>query len=407
MNNFEINCAGVGEICSNMQRTGGSLSDSSSRLRRAARELSGQRGFGISTVRSNINYLAQNTSVHSRDSYVLAAFLRELERNVVTTENRTHMTMTSATPTKKDSNFFSPAIYGMAQVINRIKNSPYAGWLKKYIEYSGKNGDFLKLLADKFLLAGFPAAEFTDYFITNYKSLTGLGATIGGIVGGVAAGAVSGGGNALIGLFKPGADSSFSVNIPGYKDGIKTNGDNSEKGYLASIKGEVEGYLGSAGAKYESDYVSGEATVKVGRGIVQGKAEAVLFKDGAFDPSLDVEASVEVQAIHGKAEGKLGSKDINLYGEAEGAIGVAEAGFDMKINKNEVKVGGEAGFAVAKGEAKAGFNLFGLKIELTGEAELLGVGVGGKFEKTSNSVEVGGKLSFLGGLGLNLKVSWK
>jgi len=71
-----------------------------------------------------------------------------------------------------------------------------------------------------------------------------------------------------------------------------------------------------------------------------------------------------------------------------------------------IGVGAGASAAVFKGEVKQGFTLFGVNFDVTAEGEALAVGAKANLGIDDNSFELGGKLSALAGLGLNLKINW-
>lgn len=167
------------------------------------------------------------------------------------------------------------------------------------------------------------------------------------------------------------------------------------EGYL--LKGEVEGSYG---------LLSGSASAAVGLVGVSGEAKAVLFQDGEFNPEISLKGEAEAHGIQATAAGRFGDDQNNVHAEATGTVGYAHAEAGVYAGKDGVGVEASAGAAVVHGEATAGFTIFGINVDVTGEAEALAVGAEFKAEATTNSVELGGKFSLLAGLGLNIKVSW-
>lgn len=174
----------------------------------------------------------------------------------------------------------------------------------------------------------------------------------------------------------------------------------------AGVKGEVEGYLGKVETEGEWGWLSGGAALAVGTAAVSGEAGAYLFRDGKLDPSLRLKAGAEVKGISGEAKAQFGSDDYNVHISGEGSVGYANAEAGCALGRDGISAKAEVGAAAVKGEVQGGFTLFGIKIDVAAEGSALSVGAGAEFNATSNSFELGGKLAFLAGLGLKIKVSW-
>lgn len=166
---------------------------------------------------------------------------------------------------------------------------------------------------------------------------------------------------------------------------------------ISAVQDSIKGQYGLA---------SGEIKGAVGTLALSGEAACVLFDKGKFDPKLALQAKAEAKGANVIAEGKLGTEDYNVHGEAEGVLGHAKAEGNLAIDKTGVKAKAEVGAAALHGEAKAGFTIAGVNIDVTGEGELASVGAKFEFGADEDEFEIGGKLSALAGLGLKLKVSW-
>lgn len=160
---------------------------------------------------------------------------------------------------------------------------------------------------------------------------------------------------------------------------------------------ENEGRVGIVKGGYEASV----GTVKA-----EGKATLNVYSSGEFNPKLEASAKAEAQGVSGKLEGSLGTDDLNVHLKGEGTVGKAEAEAKIAISKDGVGGKAEAGAAVFSGKATVGFKILGLKIDASIKGEALSVGAGAEFGVSDSSFEVGGKLSFLAGLGLKIKVSW-
>lgn len=152
--------------------------------------------------------------------------------------------------------------------------------------------------------------------------------------------------------------------------------------------------------------LSGEAEISVGAVKAEGKAAFTLVTDGEFDPTLKAEVSAEGSVLSGKAEAAYGSDDFNAHVSGKGSVLKGEAKASLNVSKDglagEAKVGG----AVLSGKATGGFTLWGVKFDLSVQGEVLSAGAEAEFGVKKNEFMLGGKLSFVAGLGLKLKVSW-
>lgn len=152
--------------------------------------------------------------------------------------------------------------------------------------------------------------------------------------------------------------------------------------------------------------VKGGYEASVGTVKAEGKATLNVISSGEFNPKLEVSAKAEAQGVSGKLEGSLGSDDLNVHLKGEGTVGKAEAEAKIALSKDGIGGKAEVGAAVFSGKATGGVNIFGLKIDASIKGEALSVGAGAEFGVSDSSFEIGGKLSFLAGLGLKIKVSW-
>ena len=168
----------------------------------------------------------------------------------------------------------------------------------------------------------------------------------------------------------------------------------------------IEGYVGKGEVSGESGIFSGTLEGTLLEGSAGAEAKAALFSDGQFDPELSLTAKAEATGISGSAEGQIGNDDNNVHGTVEGAVGTASAEATGMIGMDGVGAHVEAGAAVFQGEVEGGFSIFGVNFDASIEGEALSVGAEADFGVTKDEIEVGGKLSFLAGLGLNLKISW-
>lgn len=144
----------------------------------------------------------------------------------------------------------------------------------------------------------------------------------------------------------------------------------------------------------------------IGQVKVSGDCYAKLRKDGKIEPNLAAKVGIKASLISGMAgieyQGKYGSAGIS----ASADVGTIYANAKSIISKEEVTIEGEVGAAAIKGEAQGKITLFGVTLTTTLSGEAGGFGAGAKYSSKANSLEFGGKLSCLFGLGLNFKIDY-
>lgn len=96
MSVFELKYDQLGGVRSQIRGVGSELAGDSLRLRRQMAMLYRQQGFGIEDVRNNIQLLSKATSTLSQDSYKTANFIDELNKSVVTYENKAAAAMSDS-----------------------------------------------------------------------------------------------------------------------------------------------------------------------------------------------------------------------------------------------------------------------------------------------------------------------
>lgn len=168
--------------------------------------------------------------------------------------------------------------------------------------------------------------------------------------------------------------------------------------------------------------LKGEAHTKIGNDTLNVKMDAegsvgdvsedahlkmsLRDENGNINPSFDTGANASAKGITGKVTGQIGNDDVNAHVEAKGTIGGAEAGANLKISKNEIKVKADAEAYVAKGSVKGGYDFFGLKVdgEVGGKALAAGAHAGAEGSDKGFEVDLGASLGL--GVDLKVKVDW-
>ena len=176
-------------------------------------------------------------------------------------------------------------------------------------------------------------------------------------------------------------------------------------------------------------YAQGSAAILTGAIKKEGKyaagsAEASLFKvegetsigvSGSYSEkdeegdvsTIGAKISGSATVLSGEAEGHLGLEDMNVHGEAEGALlgagAEAEGGITYGTNGEfTAKAGAEAEAYLAKGEVKGGFTIFGIDIEVGAEGM---IGVQAEAEVEAGLDGFGFDLG-LGPIGVDIAIDW-
>ena len=207
-----------------------------------------------------------------------------------------------------------------------------------------------------------------------------------------------------------------SLDLLGYKttdkEGLKFN--LTEGDLYAYKKVGLEGYLTKASIENKLGVFSGKSSAELLHFDTDFGGEITLFKDGKFSPNVSIGGSAEGSVLHLETEYQVGTDDLNyhLEGEADvlGGEVKADAGLGYSYENGELqfeaKVEGGAEVYALKGEAKTGFTIFGIDVDVSVEGKL--GAAGGTFSAgvTEDGFNLGGGLSALLGVEANLNVDW-
>lgn len=195
----------------------------------------------------------------------------------------------------------------------------------------------------------------------------------------------------------------------------KDGGWTRQGGELAEVKIHPEGYaqgpqaeagngsasagLFRAGFNEDGDYAGASGNVSGFEGEAHAKAG-----DGK------VEAGASADVVKADVSVRLGTKDVNANGNANGSLLSANAGISGEANlskngKTDIGAKAEAGAYVAKGEYTGGINILGVKIEFTqgGSIGSAHIGASGNAGVDLKNKTVGAEGSFNIGLGVGVK----
>ena len=180
-----------------------------------------------------------------------------------------------------------------------------------------------------------------------------------------------------------------------------------DEGEIAAVReASVSGTGAKIGVEGQYGILSSESSASALTGAVSGEAGFVLAKDGKFQPSVTAGAKANGSVVSGQSGYKIGTDDLNHYGEAKGDLVGGEAKIGVSAGKGGVKAEAGAEAYLAKGEVKGGVEFAGIKIEATveGKAGAVGAKAGGSVTGNAAEGEIGGSLGL--GAGVKVKVDW-
>ncbi|MGN1276880.1 MAG: hypothetical protein ACI4UK_07820 [Floccifex sp.] len=173
------------------------------------------------------------------------------------------------------------------------------------------------------------------------------------------------------------------------------------KSVKSSLYGSISYHYGTISSKNLPISVSIHAlNVKA-----TGKVEAQLWKNKVFDPSLQLNATVDASLLEGNASLKIGNSSIYAKGSAKGYVGVAYAKTKAIVSVDEQTFSLGAGIAALKGSVSCSFHVFGASITLTGSGSIGSMEADLEYSHKNREWEFGSKLGFICGLGFKVKVN--
>ena len=170
----------------------------------------------------------------------------------------------------------------------------------------------------------------------------------------------------------------------------------------------ITAWLGKAHAEAQNEWGYGEANAYVGKADASADFGFLTADDDGKFTFIKAAAGANVEALGGDVKLGLGSDILGMTAQAEGAVGVARAGFDGEFSIEEDgsfnaygKV--EAIAAAAKGEIKGTINIGGIEITKTMGGYAKAVGLEGKIGVVDNKFVMKGG----GALGIGRSVGYE
>ena len=170
----------------------------------------------------------------------------------------------------------------------------------------------------------------------------------------------------------------------------------------------ITAWLGKAHAEAQNEWGYGEVNAYVGKADASADFGFLTADDDGKFTFIKAAAGANVEALGGDVKLGLGSDILGMTTQAEGAVGVARAGFDGEFSIEEDgsfnaygKV--EAIAAAAKGEIKGTINIGGIEITKTMGGYAKAVGLEGKIGVVDNKFVMKGG----GALGIGTSVGYE
>lgn len=170
--------------------------------------------------------------------------------------------------------------------------------------------------------------------------------------------------------------------------------------------GEVSFTAVSGKAKSALGILQSEIEGSAGKVAVSGKTQAVLWKNGNFDPSVEASVKAQAEGLSVKQSIQAGAEKFNYHGSGEATLGYAEAKAGVKLGSDGISAEAKAGAYAAKGKVTSGFTIFGIKIDVEAEGKLGGASIGVGADISDREISLGGELGLIAGLGLKIKIGW-
>lgn len=180
------------------------------------------------------------------------------------------------------------------------------------------------------------------------------------------------------------------------------------------LKGDKKSYLNAsmqysfkeASTAFNNDWIKSNLRLNVGDAKAKVDAEFSLWKDKKFDPKLKAELDADIALASANLGVRLGTKNLYTNVDARGAIGALYADVECVLSKDEQVFETGIGACALKGEATISFNIFGVKVTLTGEGSIGSAEANISYHHKNKEWEFGSKLGFIAGLGFKIRVNY-
>lgn len=157
---------------------------------------------------------------------------------------------------------------------------------------------------------------------------------------------------------------------------------------------------------YQNEWLRSHVGVNLGDIKADAEARCVWFKNKSFDPDIKLELDADASLASANLRARVGGKKVYADLDARGAVGSLYADCFCILNKKEQSFKAAIGAAAVRGEASVCFNVFGVKITLTGQGSLLSAEANIEYKHANREWMFGSKLGFIAGLGFKIRVNY-
>ena len=157
---------------------------------------------------------------------------------------------------------------------------------------------------------------------------------------------------------------------------------------------------------YQNDLIDADLRVDIGDAKMNVDAEFSLWKNKQWNPNFKAELDADVALASANLQTTIGKSNVNATLDARGAIGALYADATCVLSMEEQTFKAGIGACALKGEASIAFNIFGVKITLTGQGSIGSAEANIEYSHKNKEWIFGSKLGFIAGLGFKIRINY-
>ncbi len=167
-----------------------------------------------------------------------------------------------------------------------------------------------------------------------------------------------------------------------------------------------DGALSRKTYTYNNDYLNASLNVNLGSVRAEGEIEYSVWKNGKIDPSLEINAVATMSVLDFTGYVDVGNTYLHNQTRAEVRVGTVYADAQVILSMEEQTVDLGVGASAIKGEVESSFDVFGIRITLTGTGSVGSAEANITYHHKNREWEFGSKLGFIVGLGYKVRVEY-
>ena len=157
---------------------------------------------------------------------------------------------------------------------------------------------------------------------------------------------------------------------------------------------------------YHNDLIDASLRMNIGDAKANVDAEFSLWKDKKWNPRFEAELDADVALASANLQAKVGGSKLNATVDARGAVGALYADATCVLSMEEQTIKAGVGACALRGEASIAFNIFGVKVTLTGQGSIGSAEANFEYSHRNREWIIGSKLGFIAGLGFKIRVNY-